>query len=159
MRTFVDIETVIARNEIQQLINRYAQAADAPDVDGLIACFTPNCHMELNSGEFVMDGHEAMRALMAGGGSNVVASAHLMCNSVIDVNGDRAHGETTAVSFVVVRDTGRMLIRGLSYSDEFVHTATGWLIARRAHRANFQSELPAGTPPSMTAIMGGQPER
>lgn len=153
----MDIETVIAQASIQQLINRYAQAADAQDVPALAACFAPDGHFELNGGEMVLHGRDAILDTLGASPSTVGTSAHLMCNTVIDVSGPTAHAETTAVSYVLPRDTGRVLMRGLHYSDDFVQLDGDWLIAKRLHRCDWQSDLPAGPPPGMAAVMRGAP--
>ncbi|MGD9795319.1 MAG: hypothetical protein AB7V43_17775 [Acidimicrobiia bacterium] len=76
---------------------------------------------------------------------------------MVDVIGTTAHAETTTVSYVLPRDTGRVPMRGLHYSDDFVCINGQGLIANRRHRCKWQSDLPAGPPPGMASVMRATP--
>src|SRR5437867_4075910 len=91
--------------QITDLIYRYAHLVDARDIDGVVACFTEDVHAEYNHGAVVVNGRDAFRrwfreALtgpVLGPGS---ASTHVMSNVLIDLDGDTAHVETSAVAYL-----------------------------------------------------------
>ena len=71
-------------------------------------------------------------------------SSHLMANVLIDLDGDRARVETTALA-CVTNNPGLVTLRGLHYSDVCEHHADGWQIRARNHRADWEFSAPGQT--------------
>jgi hypothetical protein len=131
------------RADIIDVISRYAQAIDAADIDGILACFCPEARVEYNAGAIVLNGHEELRAFLHR--AAVGPSTHLMSNILIEFDAEGARAETSAVAFVT-RNAGLVTVRGLHYSDRCVLRQGRWLIIHRRHSAHWEFAVPAGTP-------------
>jgi ketosteroid isomerase-like protein len=135
------------RSEITELVNRYASRIDDGDMEGLLACFTADAHAEYNGGTVTLRGHAELRHFFASAFENRVGprqpSTHLIGGVIVEIDGDSARGDTTAVAYLT-HSPGCVTVRGLRYRDSFVRDAGGWLIARREHSATWQYEAPGG---------------
>jgi ketosteroid isomerase-like protein len=144
-------ECVQDRLDITDLVYRYAQGVDDRDIDAVLACVSPDAILSLNNGETVLHGRKDLRNYLVesfkDGGvlSADVASTHLMVNVIVNVTGDRAHAETTAVTYRA--GDGMVITRGIRYTDECAKIAGRWVISRRTHRARWQSQAPGQTFP------------
>jgi uncharacterized protein (TIGR02246 family) len=137
------------RNQLLDLIARYAQAVDDRDVDRLVACFSPDATLEQNGGANAVQGRAAItnyftdafanRPALAGG-----ASTHLLGNVLVTIDGDAASIETQAIACLAAPGRETVTLRGLRYSDRCVRSGGAWTIQRRAHRALWQCEAPGG---------------
>jgi SnoaL-like domain len=150
------------RQGLADLIARYALACDRRDVPAVVACFAPDGFFEYQDGAVHVKGTNALTDFYTsalnepGRASN--GSTHLMGNILIDADDDGAHGEIEAIAVHVYAGAvaaddagpGRTTLRGLRYTDAYVRSDGGWLIAHRRHRAIWQSDLvgPVRTPPA-----------
>ncbi len=121
-----------ARQDIAELLVRYASGIDRRDWDLFRSCFTADCHCDYGDigvwtdveqiTQFMIVSHEHMSHTM-----------HRITNQAVDVSGDTA----TSRSYVDVLLTfgdGSSGINGQGfYDDELVHTVDGWRIARRRY--------------------------
>ena len=128
--------TIVDEWDVTQLIYRYANRVDVNDVEGVVACFTDDCHVAYGGGATVLHGRDELRRFLEGalglrGGSPAPAS-HFMTNVLVAVDGGEANAETTAMA-VRNLDPGKVTVRGLRYYDHCVRAEAGWLIRRRAH--------------------------
>jgi ketosteroid isomerase-like protein len=131
------------RTAIADRIGRYAKSLDDRDFDAVAACFTPDAHVTY-SGVALAPGRQAIVGYLQGLRS-LIASTHIMSLPVIDLDGDRAHVETSGLAFLVVPVSGGEPVvrtRGLRYADDFVRVDGAWLIARRVHRCDWMYEGP-----------------
>ena len=73
---------------------------------------------------------------------SLIATTHIMSVPVIELDGPRAHVETSGLAFLVVPTDGEPVVRtrGLRYVDEFVLEDGHWLIAQRVHRCDWMYE-------------------
>lgn len=119
---------------IQQVFARYAHCIDDRRFDDLNSVFTPDARASYSGGPWL----EGLPAIVAHISpiSNFAASLHFMGNSVIDVDGDTATGDTRSITQLVTAD-GVTNVRTLRYRDRLVRTAAGWRIVERAHTAQF----------------------
>jgi ketosteroid isomerase-like protein len=131
-----------AHAAITNRIARYAKALDDRDFDTVGACFTPDAQVSY-SGVALPPGRQAIMDYLQGLRS-LIATTHIMSVPVIDLDGDRAHVETSGLAFLVVPTAGEPVVRtrGLRYADEFVLADGEWLIARRVHRCDWMYEGP-----------------
>ena len=129
-----------AYTAISMCIGRYAKALDDRDFGTVAACFTPDAQVTY-SGTTLEPGREAIVAYLQGLRS-LIASTHIMSQPVIDLDGDRAHVETSGLAFLVVPTDGEPVVRtrGLRYVDEFVFQDGRWMIAQRVHRCDWMYE-------------------
>jgi 3-phenylpropionate/cinnamic acid dioxygenase small subunit len=145
MTDLTQLQSLLDRQAITDLIHAYASGADDKDYERLLSVFAPDARTESAAG--VLEGLEAIRASMspealakaraASSGLQFDRSTHQMANIVITLEGDRAHAESSALVYLVGPKEGRdvIVIRGVRYSDDFVRLAEGWRIIRRVHAA------------------------
>ena len=131
-----------AHAAISGCIARYARALDDRDFDAVAACFTADARVSY-SGVALEPGREAIVAYLQGLRS-LIASTHIMSQPVIELDGERAHVETSGLAFLVAPTDGQPVVRtrGLRYVDEFVLQDGRWLIAERVHRCDWMYEGP-----------------
>lgn len=139
------------RREIERVIAAYAHAVDARDVDRIVALFAPDAEIDYH-GRGLMRGAEAIRAffrqaLRQGPGGESGTSTHVMTNTLLDVDGDRAEAQTEAVAFLAADGADSVTMRGLRYTDRFARTDAGWRFVRRQHRCHWQCSAPGGVVP------------
>lgn len=127
------------RDDILELVARYAQTVDERDVAGVVGCFAEDGRIEFDNGATSADGHEGIRsafeeAFRTPALRPPAASTHLMANTLVELAGDTAHAETQAVAYLANGTTGALVTRGLRYSDDLRRGPAGWRIAHRVHR-------------------------
>ena len=135
------------RQEILDVIAAYAHAVDDRDIDRIVGCFAPDGRIDFEGGRTSGEGHAGIRAayeaaFAAPALALPATSTHLMANTLVTVDGDTAHAETSAVAFHASGPRGAVTTRGLRYSDDFRRTDAGWRIARRVHRSTWETEAP-----------------
>ncbi|HMC68666.1 MAG TPA: nuclear transport factor 2 family protein, partial [Mycobacteriales bacterium] len=121
------------RDEIAELLARYAIATDRRDFDALRATFTP-------------DGVATYGGVRCEGADAIVehcrpvadfpVTQHIVGSVSITVDGDTASA-TSYTTVHVVRPVGtghEVVHRGLSYDDRLVRTPSGWKFAERFHQ-------------------------
>ena len=125
------IDELLARQEIQDVIYRYARGIDRLDLDLVRSCYHPDAY----------DDHGAFKGSVdefidAAGPflSRWTATQHFMGNMLIEVDGDRARAETYAVAYHRREDEagdGKDDIMGIRYVDRFERRGGAWKIAHR----------------------------
>jgi ketosteroid isomerase-like protein len=137
------------RLELQALITRYAHAVDGRDIAELVACFAVDARLSTNGGAATVEGRQAIEAYFTdaftrpalGPGTR---SSHLLTNSNIVVQGDRAEIETLGLAALAQPEGSTVRLRGLHYSDRCERVSGEWLIKSREHRALWQCDAPGG---------------
>ena len=144
----VPVSSSSDHTDLTQLLYHYAAAMDRRDIEGVLACFTADAETSWHGGSTIANGDRALREFLEHAFSDAVlgrdrSSHHLMSNVLIAaLDSDRAEVETTALACLTYRD-GLVVVRGLHYSDVCVHDLSrGWLIARRAHRCDWEFDAP-----------------
>ena len=138
------------RSDITQLLYRYADAMDRRDVDAVLGCFTDDAETSWHGGVVRADGADQLRRFLENAfsddvlGSTEKPSSHLMANVMIDLDGNRATVETTALACVTNRPD-MVTVRGIHYSDVCERRADGWRIRTRRHRADWEFSAPGQT--------------
>jgi ketosteroid isomerase-like protein len=134
---------------IRQLVERYAALTDRGDGDAVAALFT-------DDGELVLwldpkkdepTSQRVGRAEIAGAIDrigNFHATHHSIANSDVDVDGDRAHGETRCDAHHLIGEPEElrdytMFIR---YVDDFTRIDGRWMFGRRELRVQWTSSTP-----------------
>ncbi len=128
------------RNEIQDVIVRYAHAIDEHDNDLLVSCFTDDAEASF-AGVPAGVGGRAIAAFLDSlmGTGPRVPSLHLFTNVVVALDGDQADVRSNAIVYNLRTETARLHLRGISYHDTFVRTPTGWRIRKRVHSAAWEA--------------------
>jgi ketosteroid isomerase-like protein len=135
------------RDEILDVIARYAHTVDERDIEGILTCFAPDGRIEFEGGRITGEGHDGIRkafeeAFARPGLAPPATSTHLMANTLVTIDGDTAHAETQGVAYLASTALGTVVTRGLRYSDDLRRGADGWRITRRVHRSIWQTEAP-----------------
>jgi hypothetical protein len=118
-------------DELRNLLQRYARAADQRDVDALAELFHPDAVISGARGEQTLDAWlDTMR-----GPRTFPTSMHVLGDPLIepDVGGEQATLDTYAVVYQLGdRDAGDAdLTLGIRYVDDAVRSADAWVILRR----------------------------
>lgn len=122
---------LLARQEIADVIFRYARGIDRLDFKLVRSCYHPDAYddhgaFKGNVDEFL----EAAAAFLP----KWTATQHFMGNMLIEVDGDQAKAETYAVAYHRREDaegTGKDDIMGIRYVDRFEKRSGEWKIAHR----------------------------
>lgn len=129
------------RQQIYDVLVRYAEGIDRRDFDAVATCFTWDAHASYG-GRDVGPGVGPILELLRHGVESSLASTHLVGNLQIEVDGDRATSVSAAIAVHVVdRAEGtRVLIRGLRYHDRLKRVDGGWRIAERVHEQRWMAD-------------------
>jgi 3-phenylpropionate/cinnamic acid dioxygenase small subunit len=118
------------RQDVSDLLIRYATGIDRRDWDLFRTVFTPDC--QLDYGEIgVWDGVEAVTEFMDVAHAAAGYLMHRISNIVIDLQGDRAATRCYVDAWIMAADNNSGVNARGFYDDEIVRTDAGWRIARR----------------------------
>lgn len=133
----MDLEELVAREEIRGLIARYNHAGDRGRLDELVACFGPDGVMEIE-GVAPLQGRSAIRQHLEGVMSALAAATthatlrHHVSSIAIEVDSRveaRAHSYFLVFSEVGLDHWGR-------YADHFARVHGSWRIEHRRVRVD-----------------------
>jgi 3-phenylpropionate/cinnamic acid dioxygenase small subunit len=118
------------RQDISDLLIRYATGIDRRDWDLFRTVFTADCRLDY--GEIgVWDGVEAVTEFMDVAHAAAGYLMHRISNIVIDLQGDRANTRCYVDAWIMASDNNSGVNARGFYDDEIVRTDAGWRIARR----------------------------
>jgi hypothetical protein len=125
------VEQLSDRQEIADVILRYARGIDRFDLDLVRSCYHPDAY----------DDHGAVKGsvdeFLAGAATflpRFEATMHFMGNMLIELDGDVARAETYAIAYhrqLLDDGAGRDDAAGIRYVDRFERRAGEWKIAYR----------------------------
>ncbi|MFT7598092.1 MAG: hypothetical protein ACI8TP_001013 [Acidimicrobiales bacterium] len=122
---------LLARQEIADVILRYARGVDRLDFDLVRSCYHPDAYDDHGSYAGDIDGFISMCEKFL---PRWTATMHFMGNMLIEVDNDVAKAETYAVAYHHRIDddgTGKDDVFGIRYVDRFENRDGDWLIAHR----------------------------
>lgn len=131
MASAYTLETLLARQEIADVIYRYARGIDRRDLDLVRSCYHPDAYDDHGAFKGTVD--EFLAAAMPFL-SRWTATQHFMGNMLIEVEGAAARAETYAVAYHRREDAegnGKDDVMGIRYVDRFENRGSGWKIAYR----------------------------
>lgn len=145
-----DLQSLIDRAAIHDVLTRYFQGIDRGSPDQVRPCFTDDV-------QCWYDGKAPTRGIAALMGSfwafeNQKSGAwkittHFMGNLTFNELGrDHAETETNAIAFLVLTTEGpgdKVTMRSLRYLDRFRRAADGWRICERQHTLDWSCLVPA----------------
>jgi 3-phenylpropionate/cinnamic acid dioxygenase small subunit len=118
------------RQDISDLLIRYATGIDRRDWDLFRTVFTPDCQADY--GQIgVWDGVEAITEFMDVVHAELGYLMHRISNIVIDLQGDTAVTRCYVDAWIMLADNASGVNARGFYDDEIVRTDAGWRIARR----------------------------
>lgn len=125
------LEELLDRQQIADVIHRYARGIDRLDLELVRSCYHPDAY----------DDHGALQGnvdeFLAGAADFLprwTATQHFMGNMLIELDGERARAETYAVAYHRREDAegnGRDDVMGIRYVDRFEKRHGEWRIAHR----------------------------
>ncbi len=130
MASVAEIETLIARQQIADVIYRYARGIDRLDFDLVRSCYHPDAYDDHGSFAGNVEGFIAAASAFL---PRWTATQHFMGNMLIEIEGDCARAETYAVAYHRREDAegnGKDDVMGLRYVDRFEKRGA-WKIAHR----------------------------
>ena len=135
------------RAEITDVVHRYGWAIDTQDWDLLDTCFTDDAYCDYSSNPGGRKGpYREVRAWLEQSLAAFVVMQHLMANTQITLDGDRATVRTMVSNPMGARTRGgppHFFSVGARYDDVFVRTAQGWRITERVETLLlFEGTLP-----------------
>lgn len=139
------IERLLAERACERLQLRYAEAADAGDVDGFTGLFVANGSISVpEHAPFI--GHDAIRSAMQALADTGRTMRHLIANPLIDVtDSDHAVGTCRLLVYDSTALPDRHGIRPMlspgtigDFHDRFVRTAGQWQFSARSLVRIFQ---------------------
>ena len=125
------LDRLIARQEIADVIYRYARGIDRLDFELVRSCYHPDAYDDHGAisgtvNEFI----SAAQAFLV----KWTTTQHFMGNMLIEIEGDKARAETYAVAYHRREDAngdGKDDTLGIRYVDRFEQRNGNWLIAYR----------------------------
>ncbi len=149
------LATLAARQEIADVIHRYARGIDRIDPELVRSCYHPDAYDDHGTMKGTVDQFVAgIDAFLR----RYVATMHFMGNMLIEVDGDVARAETYAVAYhreELADGSGRDDIWGIRYVDRFERRDGAWKIAHRVVAQEWRrvDPIPVGR------VRGGGPGR
>ena len=142
----LSLQEISDRLEIEELLVRYSHAVDTQDWDAFEEVFTPDAVIDYTEMGGPRGGVGATRAFLESAMPRFVSYQHLVSNTVIDVDGDRARARTICFNPMVLpqgEDEPHVFFCGLWYRDQLVRTDVGWRIADRYEERSYIYNSPA----------------
>jgi 3-phenylpropionate/cinnamic acid dioxygenase small subunit len=146
------------RQQIYNVLVRYAEGIDRRDFDAVATCFTVDADASYG-GKSVGPGVGAILEFLRHGVESSLASTHLVGNLQIEIDGDRATSVSAVIAVHVVdraEEGTRVLIRGLRYHDQLKRVDSGWRIAERVHEQRWMADCAGQVLSSGEALPGGR---
>jgi uncharacterized protein (TIGR02246 family) len=123
------------QSEVQDLISRYAWAADSGDVEGYVECFTEDGVFAIKDVEPAV-GAAAIRIFYQGARKRRVDAGqrtqHVMTNLVVVENADGATAKSYLTLITREPDGSTSVERGGEYQDVLIKKDGRWLFAERS---------------------------
>ena len=149
-----DIQTLLDRAAIHDVLSRYYQGPDQGDQAKVRACFTDDVIAKFDEKpatrgiDALMDSFWAFRNQKSGSWK---ITTHFMGNLNFNMlEGDVAETETNAIAFLVLpggspQAVEQVAMRSLRYMDRLRRTQDGWRICERQHTLDWSCHVPAST--------------
>ena len=126
------------RLAIRELVDAYAHCADRRDTDAQKSLFTEDTHfvvyMDGQGSEptQVIDGREGLTPVFQDL-KRYEATQHFNGQSTIELDGDRATGESYCIAHHLFTEDGerKLMLAHLRYGDAFIKRDDAWLFAER----------------------------
>jgi 3-phenylpropionate/cinnamic acid dioxygenase small subunit len=146
------LRTLADRHELRDLVFRYARAVDRRDYPTLEQVFTKDAHMSGYRGEpstveplYAFEGRDdvigALRML-----EDFTKVNHVVSNQLVELDGDRATGETYGTTHFVWHENGVLTHRThvCRYQDRYRRDGGRWQIEARRLIFDWEYDTPIG---------------
>jgi hypothetical protein len=141
---------VAARVALRFLVDTYARDVDRRDTDAVAALFSAqgrlvaHFYSSPDGSPTVRTGRDEIAAALVAGLDRYLGTTHVVGGQVLDIEGDRARGETVCLAHHVYERDGerRLLVMAVRYQDEFVRESGTWRFAERQLRLDWRDDRP-----------------
>lgn len=138
------IDSVIAKQDIADVIHRYARGIDRGDAELLVSCYWDDAHEEHGNtyhGPAVPYARGAAERVTKAG----TTMQHFVCNIHVELDGDIAHVETYLLTFARFAKDGEPwdTLTGARAFDRFERRGGEWRIAHRRGVFDWNRDQPA----------------
>lgn len=131
----LSLQEISDRLEINDLLISYCTAVDSGDIDRFDVIFTADAVIDYSVFGFDRAGLEATKQFLKESLPSVPSKQHMITNSEVHLDGDRATARTLCFNpMVVPREEGgfQMMYFHLWYLDTLLRTDQGWRISERS---------------------------
>jgi hypothetical protein len=152
------IDDLLAKQEIADVIYRYARGIDRLDLELVRTCYHPDAYddhgtFQGNVEEFI----NYVSAFLPG----YAATQHFMGNMLVEVDGERARAETYAVAYhrkALADGSGKDDVFGIRYVDRFERRDGDWKIAHRVVATEWRrvDSVPVGKVRGSAGVWGSR---
>lgn len=141
------LATLIAKEDIRQLVLLYSRGVDRKDIDLLRTLYAKDA-TDHHGAHFSGQADDYLRFLEKSF-PYMRMSGHYVCNHLISVNGNEAEGEVYALAYHLIPDGKGGTVEdfaGVRYIDRYRKEDGRWLFAKRVVEFDFRSKRPVATP-------------
>ncbi len=144
----LSIQEISDRIRINDLLVRYTVAIDQKDWKLLDTVFLPDAIVDYTESGGIRGKYPEVRAWLEKALALFSMTQHLISNSVVELDGDRATARTMVYNPMGLNSAEgklRLFYVGAYYNDKLVRTDQGWRIAERFEEQAFlDGQLPEG---------------
>ena len=141
----MDLQEISDRMEINNLLIDYCTAIDRGDFAQLREIFTAGAQIDYSAMGGAKGNLEEIIAYLEDVMPRFPATQHLIANSRVWIEGDRARARTMCHNPMVYSlpdEQQQTAFYGLWYLDELVRTPQGWRIDQRSEEFGYQHNVP-----------------
>ena len=145
------LETLIDRQEIDDLLTRYATAVDTKDWDLYETVFTEDAFIDYESAGGIKGKLPEIRAWLEKTLAMFPMTQHVVCNRVVELDGDKGTARSVFYNPMGLpsEETGQVLFfDGGYYNDQLIRTKDGWRICERIEESSYSTRLNKVLPPT-----------
>jgi 3-phenylpropionate/cinnamic acid dioxygenase small subunit len=138
------LERLIDRQEIDDLLTRYATAVDTKDWDLYETCFTEDAFIDYESAGGIKGKLPEIRAWLEKTLAMFPMTQHVVCNRVVEIEGATATARSVFYNPMALpqEDSAQILFfDGGYYNDQLVKLAAGWRIRERIEESSYSTRL------------------
>jgi hypothetical protein len=141
---------VAARVALRLLVDTYSRDVDRRHTDAVAALFSAqgrlvaHFYSSPDGSPTVRTGRAEIAAALVAGLERYLGTTHVVGGQVLDIEGDRAGGETVCLAHHVYERDGerRLLVMAVRYQDSFVCESGTWRFAERQLRLDWRDDRP-----------------
>lgn len=138
------LEQLIDRQQIDDLLTRYATAVDTKDWDLYETCFTEDAFIDYESAGGIKGKLPEIRAWLEKTLAMFPMTQHVVCNRVIEIDGATAKARSVFYNPMALpqEESAHILFfDGGYYNDQLVKTENGWKIRERIEESSYSTRL------------------
>ena len=159
MGDLTPLDRVVARDEIRQLVARYAVRMDARDIAGVAALFVEDVQVGRDQ-----RGRAALQAFLEASVRDLSTTILSVGTHLIELD-DLDHARGVVYCRGELNLDGRWVVQAIQYRDTYARRGAAWFFVRRRHLLWYGRDVgtsPLGLPPAHWpehATGWGEPER